>query len=186
MGSHNSTQTSNSFSFNSSSISLKMAAIATSATTFKGLALRAERKSATAAPVKMAVRASMSDKIEYAAKSVATAAVATAVSLSLSGVASAVDVKLGSDGGALVFEPAEITISAGDSVTWVNNVGYPHNVVFDEDEIPEGVDVDGISHYDLLNGKGDVVSSTFDTAGEYSYYCEPHQGAGMVGTIIVQ
>merc|ERR1712099_180451 len=179
MGRHNSIQTSNHFSFNSSSISLKMAAIATSATTFKGLALRAERKSATAAPVKMAVRASMSDKIEYAAKSVATAAVATAVSLSLSGVASAVDVKLGSDGGALVFEPAEITISAGDSVTWVNNVGYPHNVVFD-------VDVDSISHYDLLNGKGDVVSSTFNTAGEYSYYCEPHQGAGMVGTIIVQ
>merc|ERR1712099_3886 len=170
MGRHNSIQTSNHFSFNSSSISLKMAAIATSATTFKGLALRAERKSATAAPVKMAVRASMSDKIEYAAKSVATA----------------VDVKLGSDGGALVFEPAEITISAGDSVTWVNNVGYPHNVVFDEDEIPEDVDVDSISHYDLLNGKGDVVSSTFNTAGEYSYYCEPHQGAGMVGTIIVQ
>ena len=117
--------------------------------------------------------------MQYAAKSVATAAVATAVSLSLSGVASAVDVKLGSDGGALVFEPAEITISAGDSVTWVNNVGYPHNVVFDEDEIPEGVDVDGISHYDLLNGKGDVVSSTFDTAGEYSYYCEVSFSTGL-------
>ena len=77
--------------------------------------------------------------VQYAAKSVATAAVATAVSLSLSGVASAVDVKLGSDGGALVFEPSEVTISAGDTVTWINNVGYPHNVVFDEDEIPDGI-----------------------------------------------
>eukprot|EP00958_Prasinococcus_capsulatus_P015809 scaffold1702_cov391-Prasinococcus_capsulatus_cf.AAC.12 len=102
----------------------------------------------------------------------ATAAVAGAVSLSLAGVASAVDIKLGADGGALVFDPSEVTVKKGDTVNWINNVGFPHNVVFDEDEIPDGVDVDSISHYDLLNGKGDKVSSTFDTAGEYSYYCE--------------
>ena len=28
---------------------------------------------------------------------------------------------------------------------------------------------------------GDSVSTKFDVAGEYSYYCEPHQGAGMQG-----
>ena len=33
-------------------------------------------------------------------------------------------VKLGSDSGQLVFDPADITISKGDSVTWVNNKGY--------------------------------------------------------------
>jgi len=33
--------------------------------------------------------------------------------------ANAVDVKLGSDGGQLVFVPDEVTIKAGDSVTWL-------------------------------------------------------------------
>lgn len=61
----------------------------------------------------------------------------------------------------------------------VNNKGFPHNVVFDEDAIPGGVSVDSISHEDYLNGPGDSVSTKFDVAGEYSYYCEPHQGAGM-------
>ena len=33
-------------------------------------------------------------------------------------------VKLGSDSGQLVFDPAEVTVSVGDTVTWVNNKGY--------------------------------------------------------------
>ena len=33
-------------------------------------------------------------------------------------------VKLGSDSGQLVFDPSEVTISKGDSITWVNNKGY--------------------------------------------------------------
>ena len=28
------------------------------------------------------------------------------------------------------------TIKAGESVKWVNNVGFPHNIVFDEDNVP--------------------------------------------------
>merc|ERR1712137_276037 len=31
-----------------------------------------------------------------------------------------------------------------------------------------------------------VFEPSFVTAGEYGYYCEPHQGAGMVGRVIVQ
>jgi plastocyanin len=50
--------------------------------------------------------------------------------------ANAATVKLGGDGGALVFDPSSISIKAGESVEWVNNVGFPHNIVFDEDEIP--------------------------------------------------
>ena len=41
-----------------------------------------------------------------------------------------------SDSGALVFVPAVTNIKAGESVDFVNNVGFPHNVVFDEDAIP--------------------------------------------------
>lgn len=67
---------------------------------------------------------------------VAKAAGVAAASLALSLGANAATVKLGADGGGLVFEPSNITIKAGETVEWVNNVGFPHNVVFDEDEIP--------------------------------------------------
>ena len=50
--------------------------------------------------------------------------------------AGAVTIKMGGDTGALVFEPSNVKIKAGESVTWTNNAGFPHNVVFDEDEIP--------------------------------------------------
>ena len=47
----------------------------------------------------------------------------------------AADVKLGGDSGQLAFVPSSVTISAGESVTWTNNAGFPHNIVFDEDEV---------------------------------------------------
>lgn len=57
-------------------------------------------------------------------------------SLGLALAANAATVKLGADGGGLVFDPSSVTIKAGESVTWTNNVGFPHNVVFDEDDVP--------------------------------------------------
>ncbi len=39
-------------------------------------------------------------------------------------------VKMGSDGGLLVFQPATITIAKGDTITWESNKMAPHNVVF--------------------------------------------------------
>lgn len=35
-----------------------------------------------------------------------------------------------------MFEPANVTVKAGEAITWTNNAGFPHNVVFDEDEVP--------------------------------------------------
>ena len=43
----------------------------------------------------------------------------------------AVDVQMGS-GGNLVFEPAEVTISAGESVHFINNMLPPHNVIVED------------------------------------------------------
>jgi plastocyanin len=119
---------------------------------------------------------------------VAQGAAVAATSLALVAGAAFADatVKLGSDSGALVFEPASVTIKAGESVSWVNNAGFPHNIVFDEDESPAGVNVEALSHEDYLNAPGETVSSKFTTAGTYGYYCEPHQGAGMKGKIVVQ
>ncbi|MEL7141286.1 MAG: plastocyanin/azurin family copper-binding protein, partial [Cyanobacteria bacterium J06573_11] len=50
-------------------------------------------------------------------------------------------VKMGSDGGLLVFEPATVTISKGDTVTWENNKMAPHNVIFDANNVPGGQEV---------------------------------------------
>jgi plastocyanin len=114
------------------------------------------------------------------------AAGAGAAALMATAPAMAGDIKLGGDNGQLAFVPSSLTVKAGETVTWTNNAGFPHNIVFDEDEIPEGVKADSLSHEDYLNAKGDQVSTTFNTAGSYSYYCEPHQGAGMQGKIIVE
>jgi len=95
------------------------------------------------------------------------------------------EVKMGSDAGLLAFVPAKSSICSGDSVKWINNKGGPHNVVFDEDAIPDGVDQEKISQTEQMGEEGESFTMKFDTKGDYSYYCEPHRGAGMQGSLIV-
>eukprot|EP00746_Dinoflagellata_sp_MGD_P156351 gnl/MRDRNA2_/MRDRNA2_85783_c0_seq2.p1 gnl/MRDRNA2_/MRDRNA2_85783_c0~~gnl/MRDRNA2_/MRDRNA2_85783_c0_seq2.p1 ORF type:complete len:182 (+),score=29.16 gnl/MRDRNA2_/MRDRNA2_85783_c0_seq2:83-628(+) len=95
-------------------------------------------------------------------------------------------VKLGSDSGGLVFVPDSVTIKSGETVQWSNNAGFPHNIVFDEDNVPDGVSAESLSREDYLNAPGETYELKFDKAGTYAYYCEPHRGAGMQGKIIVQ
>ena len=92
--------------------------------------------------------------------------------------AKTVEVKLGTDAGMLAFEPSTVNISSGDTVKFVNNKLAPHNAVF------EGHDE--LSHPDLAFAPGESWEKTFSTAGTYDFYCEPHRGAGMVGTVIVK
>ena len=110
----------------------------------------------------------------------------SAATLALTLSANAATVKLGTDSGGLAFDPSTVTIKAGESVEWVNNAGFPHNIVFDEDAIPGGVNAEALSHEDYLNAPGEKVSTKFTEAGTYEYYCEPHQGAGMQGKVVVQ
>ena len=92
--------------------------------------------------------------------------------------AATVEVKLGTDAGMLAFEPSTVTISAGDTVKFINNKLAPHNAVFEGHE--------DLSHPDLAFAPGESWEETFSTAGTYDYYCEPHRGAGMVGKVIVE
>jgi plastocyanin len=95
-------------------------------------------------------------------------------------------VKMGSDNGQLVFVPDETKVCKGDSVTWVVNKAGPHNVVFDADNVPGGVDAEAISMDELLGDEGKTFSQKFDKPGTYGYYCEPHVGGGMKGEVIVE
>ncbi|MBD2177356.1 plastocyanin [Pseudanabaena sp. FACHB-1998] len=92
--------------------------------------------------------------------------------------ADTVTVKMGSDGGQLVFEPKVVTIKVGDTIKWVNNKAFPHNIVFDGHE--------ELSHKKLAQKPKVELESTFKEAGEFSYYCSPHRGAGMQGKVVVQ
>ncbi|MEI6429873.1 MAG: plastocyanin [Pseudanabaena sp. ELA607] len=96
------------------------------------------------------------------------------------GAASAetVTVKMGSDSGQLAFVPKVVEISVGDTVKWVNNKAFPHNVVINGH--PE------LSHKKLAQKPKLELASTFTEPGEYSYYCSPHRGAGMQGKVIVK
>ncbi len=97
--------------------------------------------------------------------------------------ADTVEVKMGADNGMLGFQPAKVTIKAGDTVKWVNNKLAPHNVVFDSSKVKNA---DKLNHKGLLFAAGESFEITFAEPGEYPYYCEPHRGAGMAGTITVE
>ena len=69
------------------------------------------------------------------------------------------------------FTPANVTITAGDTVTW-NNTNGIHNVhlengFFDQPTNPTSAPW--------------TVSNTFTTTGTYRYYCELHGGPGGTG-----
>ena len=121
-------------------------------------------------------------------KEVGAAVVATAMTAMLASNALAQDVLLGGSDGTLAFVPNEFSVSSGDKIVFKNNAGFPHNVVFDEDEIPQGVDASAISmsEEDLLNAPGETYSVTLTEKGSYTFYCSPHQGAGMVGKVTVK
>jgi len=100
---------------------------------------------------------------------------------------------------AVAFEPAELTVSVGDTVAWEWAAGEAHNVVAYEEEIPEGAtywasgdfESEEAARTGWENGEGAVREGqsyvhTFETAGEHAYFCVPHEAAGMEGTIIVE
>src|ERR1051325_1333943 len=72
---------------------------------------------------------------------------------------------------AFAFEPAEMTIGVGESITWVNTDGVPHT----------STEVNRQWGNVLITDES--FAYTFDTPGTYPYYCEIHPA--MVGTITV-
>ena len=71
------------------------------------------------------------------------------------------------------FSPGEITIAPGESVTWTNDDGAPHGLVYQ----------DGANAPDLLL-PGASFSRRFDRPGTYDYSCAVHPY--MTGRVIVR
>jgi plastocyanin len=116
-----------------------------------------------------------------------TAGGATAVAAAVSGAGTAAaqegNTVIVGPGGNLTFEPAELYVKPGTTVTfdWESD---GHNVVVESQ--PEGADWSGTEGApNALYDTGHTYEHTFETKGEYSYFCQPHKSAGMVGTIIV-
>ena len=80
------------------------------------------------------------------------------------------------------FDPESFEISAGDTVLWEWE-GSGHNVSYDEDNVPAETDWEGDD--DSLYSEGHFHAHTFEVAGEYEYYCQPHRSSGMVGNFTV-
>ncbi|XP_073059579.1 plastocyanin-like [Primulina eburnea] len=167
-----------------------MAAITSAAVTIPSsfTGLKGGATSSKAATAVVATRAVPKLAIKASLKDFGVVVAATAASAMLASNALAVDVKLGGDDGSLLFLPGTFEVAPGEKITFVNNAGFPHNVIFDEDAVPAGVDVSKISMNEeaLLNAKGETYSVSLTEKGTYTFYCSPHQGAGMVGKVTVK
>ena len=107
-------------------------------------------------------------------------AIVAGVALSLSvGAAPAVATTHVVDQVGFTFIPANITISQGDTVEWHWSVNS-HTVT-------EGTPCTASGGFDSpLTAANPIVSVTFNTPGTVPYFCRPHCGIGMTGTITVE
>lgn len=107
------------------------------------------------------------------------------------------DVKMIGDATGYRFEPATLTIKAGDAVRWTVVSGPPHNVSFWADSIPQGAAAPlGANMPEttaplvgpLRNTPNETYTVSFAgvPAGSYTYYCTPHLALGMKAALTVQ
>ena len=81
------------------------------------------------------------------------------------------------DGGQMIFEPAVIKVSVGDTVHF-KAIDAAHNSVSVDGMVPSGA----VSWASQLSQD---ISVTLDTEGVYVYQCDPHLIMAMVGVIQV-
>lgn len=73
----------------------------------------------------------------------------------------------------MAFNPTNISVTVGTTVTWTNNDAMSHTVTSN----------DGTSFNSGTIAAGSTFSFKFMTAGTYAYHCTFH--AGMTGTVVV-
>jgi plastocyanin len=78
------------------------------------------------------------------------------------------------------FSPSDVSVSAGDTITFVNNESVPHDV-----HKSSGPGEDFASGESGGMQEGDTFELTLDEPGTYEYVCDVH-APGMAGTITVK
>ncbi|MBY0490305.1 MAG: cupredoxin domain-containing protein [Gemmatimonadaceae bacterium] len=107
------------------------------------------------------------------------------------------EIKMIGDGTGYKFEPAELTIKAGDGVKFVMVTGGPHNVAFDPAAVPAAAKAQLSANMPEQSGElsGKMLLNANETytisfagipAGTYDFHCTPHLAMNMKGKITVQ
>jgi plastocyanin len=107
------------------------------------------------------------------------------------------EVKMVGDDKGYRYEPADITVKAGDGIKFIMVSGGPHNIAFDPATIP--ADVKPQLSANMPNQAGELSSPMFMNAneeyvisfanikpGQYPFHCTPHLAMNMKGTVTVQ
>ncbi|CQH52476.1 halocyanin [Halobacterium hubeiense] len=115
---------------------------------------------------------------------------------------------IGMQSNAFVPEPAvegndvpTFEAAVGDTVVWANTGSRNHTVTAYGDGIPDGAEYWASGGFDSEQaareawensiGSGGIVrpsetyEHTFEVAGDHYYVCIPHEGAGMLGKVVV-
>ena len=137
---------------------------------------------------------------ENAATSGDTAAAAATTPATTTGAAAPItgtthEVRMIGDEKGYRFEPADLTIKAGDGVKWTMVTGGPHNVSFEN----VAADAKAQLSANMPNQLSDLSSpmlinanETYEVSfanvkpGKYNYVCTPHIANNMRGSITVQ
>ena len=98
------------------------------------------------------------------------------------------------------YLPETFEVAVGEPVVWVNNGSRGHTVTAYESGLPDGADYWASGGFESETaarngfwqegGKGAVRSGetwehAFEVPGTYTYFCVPHERAGMVGRVDV-
>lgn len=132
-----------------------------------------------------------------AAPAAATAAPAAGSATMAPITGKTVEVKMIGDAQGYRFDPANITVKAGDGIKFTVVSGGPHNVAFDPATVPADVQAQldanmsekmGQLSSALKTNAGESVTVSFANIkpGTYPFHCTPHLALGMKGTITVQ
>lgn len=134
-----------------------------------------------------------SDSAAAPAASAGTSAAPAGTAMAITGTTH--EVKMMGDEKGYRYEPADLTVKAGDGVTWTMVSGQPHNVVFQNvgdaakaqlsANMPNQLTELGSPM--LLNANEKYTVSFAGVApGKYDYICQPHMANNMKGSITVQ
>lgn len=107
------------------------------------------------------------------------------------------EVKMIGDATGYKFDPANITVKAGDGIKFVVVNGGPHNVAFDPATVPADVQAQLDANISEKMGQlssalkvnaGESITVSFASIkpGKYPIVCTPHLALGMKGEITVQ